>query len=415
MAEITMKEVKEAFDEFQKSLDSKYVDHAKIERLNGVFDKYEEKNQALVAAQQQILSHETSIKKLREEFEAKGMEAVKLREQLDQIEIAFAKQTTKADVNWRDRPETKSYENYIRTGEIDIKTLRTDTATEGGVLVTDEMENMIVKRITEIDPIRTIARVRPIASKSLNIPTRTSIPVATYEGEGAQNSNSQSAYGSETLTAYRLTHNIPITRDMLMDASFDMEREILNDSAEAFAYGEGNNFVAGTGFKQPYGFINDPDVLASFVASTSGTAGTLLPEDLFKLQGQLKQGYNGTFVLNRRTLAAIRSLRAGSGFAAADGAGSFMWQPSFTNGGMATLAGDPYVLSNSMPDIASNAYPIAYGDFRAGYLIVDRTAVEVIRDDFTQKRLAIVEFTIHRWNTGKVILAEAIKLLKLDA
>ena len=68
-----------------------------------------------------------------------------------------------------------------------------------------------------------------------------------------------------------------------------------------------------------------------------------------------------------------------------------------------------------MPDIASNAYPIAYGDFRTAYLIVDRTAVEMIRDDYTQKKLAIVEFTIHRWNTGKTVMPEAIKLLKLDA
>lgn len=412
MAEPTLLEIGNAVDELRREVEKKSIDPNKVDRINIVLDEYEKKNQQLVAANEMAKNHDVEIKSLKEDLEKKGVEAGKLREQVDQLELAFAKQTTK-DENFRDSAEFKAMDDFVRKGLVETKTLRTDSATEGGVLVVPEYENQILKRIVEIDPIRTIARVRPVSAKSLVIATRTGIPTATYEGEAAPGGNSQSTYGSETLTAYRQTFTTGITRDQLMDSAFNMETELIGDAGQAFAYGEGNGFVLGTSVKQPGGFLVDVDVVASHtVSSTSSSAGVLSPEDFFKLQGQLKQGYTGQFVINRRTLAVVRGMRAG-GFAAGDG--PFMWMPSFANGGMATIAGDPYVLANSMPDVGSNTFPVAYGDFRAGYLIVDRTAIEVIRDDYTQKAKAIVEFTIHRWNTGKVVQAEAIKILKLDA
>ena len=80
-----------------------------------------------------------------------------------------------------------------------------------------------------------------------------------------------------------------------------------------------------------------------------------------------------------------------------------------------TINGFQYLLANDMPDIASNSKSIAFGDFMRGYTIIDRTGVSVIRDEFAQKRKAIIEFTINRWTTGQVTLSEAITLLKTKA
>jgi HK97 family phage major capsid protein len=38
-----------------------------------------------------------------------------------------------------------------------------------------------------------------------------------------------------------------------------------------------------------------------------------------------------------------------------------------------------------MPDIAANAFAIAFGDFRRGYLIVDRQGVRILRDPYSAK------------------------------
>jgi hypothetical protein len=41
--------------------------------------------------------------------------------------------------------------------------------------------------------------------------------------------------------------------------------------------------------------------------------------------------------------------------------------------------------------------------------------MSVVRDEFTQKKKAIVEFTMNRWNYGQVTLPEAIKLLEIKS
>jgi HK97 family phage major capsid protein len=80
-----------------------------------------------------------------------------------------------------------------------------------------------------------------------------------------------------------------------------------------------------------------------------------------------------------------------------------------------SLAGFPYAVANTMADEANNSYSLAFGDFRRGYTIVDRTGMSVVRDEFTLKKKAIVEFTMNRWNTGIVTLPEAIKVTKTPA
>jgi len=206
------------------------------------------------------------------------------------------------------------------------------------------------------------------------------------------------------LTAYRQTVTVPYTIDLLNDSQFDLENEIRNDVAEAFAYGEGNKFVLGTGAKQPEGFLVNAAVIAG--QSTSATSGTVVFDDILALTGTLKAGYNPIFGFNRQTLAYLRTLK--------DGAGAYVWQPG--NGGLPNLiAGERYAIFQDMPSITNSSLSIVYGDFLRGYLITDRTGMVVVRDEYAKKRQAIVEVTYHRWNTGQVVLDEAITVLKTKA
>ena len=93
----------------------------------------------------------------------------------------------------------------------------------------------------------------------------------------------------------------------------------------------------------------------------------------------LKAGYrqNASFVLNRRTQAAIRKFKTSMG--------DYMWQPATAVGQPATLMNFPVVEAEDMPDIAADSFAVACGDFRRGYLIVDRVGVRVLRDPYTAK------------------------------
>ncbi|HEY9055568.1 MAG TPA: phage major capsid protein, partial [Aurantimonas sp.] len=92
-----------------------------------------------------------------------------------------------------------------------------------------------------------------------------------------------------------------------------------------------------------------------------------------------KAGYrqNASFVMNRRTQAAVRKLK--------DADGNYLWQPPTGAGARATLMGFPMVEAEDMPDIAAGAKAIAFGDFGRFYLVVDRQGVRVLRDPYSAK------------------------------
>jgi len=351
----------------------------------------------LIAKQQ-----EEEKKRLEFEENVKGME-----QQIRDLELEIARGASGSEKGYKDTPEYKSLQKWVQQGEKgmdieEIKTLRTDNDTSGGYWTMTEMDTMIIKSITEISPVRQVARVKSVSKKTLEIPKRTGIPTATYEGEAAAGGSDESTYGSEQLTTYRLTVTVPYTLDLLGDSEFDLEAEIKQDVAEAFAYTEGNKFVLGTGAKQPEGLLINAAVVAN--ARTSSTSGTIDPDDLILLTGDLKVGYNPMYAFNRGTLAFFRSLKGTDNH--------YLWQAGLGPNVPNTLNGEPYMVFQDMPAIAAGSLSVIYGDFLRGYTITDRTGLVIVRDEYTQKKNAIVEMTFHRWNHGQVVLSEAFKVLK---
>jgi HK97 family phage major capsid protein len=432
MPEITLLEVGQAVQELRAELERKSVDRSKLDKINAFLDSHEEKvNQPLARAQLEAKQAQAAVAELKAALESKGADAGKARERIDALELELAARSAartapESKAEWKQTaPEYKALNDYCRKGgefmSVEAKQfLRTDVGIEGGFLVPQQLDTEIVKQIVEIDALRSVARVRTVAGKTLSVPIRTSIPTATYAGENETGADSESLYGLETLTPFRQTYTVPVTLDLLQDAAFDMEAEIASDAAEAFAFGEGNGFVVGTGFKQPEGFLTIQAGVTPGAGVVTGsirgsaTGALLRPADVILISGDLKVGYNPVYAFNRRTLATIRTFR-GDAASPGDGAGQFLWMPGLSGPVMSTLNGFPYILLNSMPDIAATARPLVFADFRRGYTIVDRTGISVIRDEFTLKKRGMVEFTMNRWNTGQVTLAEPIRILAINA
>jgi HK97 family phage major capsid protein len=142
--------------------------------------------------------------------------------------------------------------------------------------------------------------------------------------------------------------------------------------------------------------------LATGVAGNFAAAN---PSDrLIDLAYALKVGYrqNASWVMNRKTQAAIRKFR--------DTTGNYIWQPSLSPTGKATLMGFPVTEAEAMPDIGTDSFALAFGDFAAGYLIVDRVGVRVLRDPYSAKPYVLF-YTTKRVGGG-IQNFEAIKLLK---
>ena len=187
-----------------------------------------------------------------------------------------------------------------------------------------------------------------------------------------------------------------------------------------FAELEGAAFIAGTGVNQPRGLLSYDKVTDTSYAwgklgyLATGVAGKLSDsthngvDALLDVVYAIKQGYrqNARWLMNRSTQAAIRKLKSKQ-------EELYLWQPSMQLGQPATILGYPVVDDDNMPDIGADEYPIAFGDFQRGYLIVDRMGIRVLRDPFTNK--PYVHFYTTKRVGGGVQNFEAIKLLKAAA
>jgi HK97 family phage major capsid protein len=101
-------------------------------------------------------------------------------------------------------------------------------------------------------------------------------------------------------------------------------------------------------------------------------------------------------------MAAIRKFK--------DAQGNYLWQPAATADGNASLLSFPVIESEYMPDITTDAHAIAFGDFKRGYLIVDRVGVRMLRDPYSTKPYVLF-YTTKRVGGG-IQDFDAIKTLK---
>jgi HK97 family phage major capsid protein len=204
------------------------------------------------------------------------------------------------------------------------------------------------------------------------------------------------------------------TQTLLEDAAVSIDQWIAEEVQAAFAEQEGTAFVTGDGTNKPRGFLDYTKVadaswswgnLGYVATGAAGAFPASNPSDvLIDLVYSLKAGYrqNANWVMNRKTQAEVRKLK--------DADGNYLWQPAATADGRASLIGFPVTEAEDMPDIGADAFAVAFGDFRRGYLIVDRIGVRILRDPYSAKPYVLF-YTTKRVGGG-VQDFDAIKLLK---
>jgi HK97 family phage major capsid protein len=310
---------------------------------------------------------------------------------------------------------------YVRSGEagglkrLEAKALSAGSGPDGGYLAPSTVEGEILRRLTAVSPIRSLATVRTISSGTYKKAFSTTGPASGWVAETAARPQAGSPTLAElSFPAMELYAMPAATQTLLDDAIVNIDQWIAEEVESAFAEQEGAAFVNGDGVDKPKGFLAYPTVAegswswGNIGVLNTGVAGAFAasnPADvLVDLVYALKAGYrqNGSFVMNRKTQGAIRKFK--------DANGNYLWQPPASAGAPATLLGFPLVEAEDMPNLANNAVSIAFGDFRRGYLVVDRAGVRILRDPYSAKPYVLF-YTTKRVGGGVQDFA-AIKGLK---
>lgn len=318
----------------------------------------------------------------------------------------------------------QAFEAYMRSGDerklrtFEEKAMSYGTAADGGYMVPDETETEIGRRLAMISPIRSISLVRRISSTTLKKPFATTGIGTGWVAETASRTQTTTNTLAELSFPTAELYAMPAATGALLDDSMiDLDAWLASEIETVFAEQEGTAFVSGDGSNKPKGFLAYTTVADASWAwdkvgyIATGAASTLATTDptdtLIDIVYALKAGYrqNATWVMNRKTQAALRKLK--------DENGQYIWQPPASAASRAMLMGFQVVESEDMPNIEANKFPIAFGDFKRGYLVVDRAGVRILRDPYSAKPYVLF-YTTKRVGGG-IQDFEAIKLLKVAA
>lgn len=345
----------------------------------------------------------------------------------------------------------KAFEGYIRSVRQGDKTgdstklaellerqkaVSIGTATAGGHAVPEVISRQIDAKLLDISQLLPLVSVVQVGTSDYKELVDTKGATSGWVGETGTRSATNTPTLQQVAPTMGIVYAYPsATEESLQDIFFNVQNWLVNSAAEAFDAAIGAAIISGDGSNKPTGFLNgSPSAVNDDGASPvrpfgtiqyvpTGVAGAL--PSAFNLNSspqvtavqsdfllttiyKLKAGYrsNARWMMNKSTLASVRKFR--------DADGNYLWQPSVQMGQPSMLLGYPVTEAEDMPNVGSNTYPIAFGDFRSAYTFVNRVGTSLTIDDNITVP-GYVKFYIRRRVGGILRNDDAIKVVKCAA
>lgn len=317
--------------------------------------------------------------------------------------------------NGRDENQLREFNSQGMRSTIQAS-MSAGTESAGGYLAPSEWDRNVLNALQVVSPMRRLATVITTSVRAYSTVWSNKTWGSGWVGETAARPET----GTPTLSSVPFGHgeiyaNPAITQQLLDDADFPLENWLATELADEFTAQESVAFIAGNGVNKPNGFLtyvtggvnagtHPAGVIAvSTVAAAAAITSDELLDFVYALPAQYRQ--NASWLMNSLTAAKVMKLK--------DGDGNYVWQRNLAAGQPATLLGYPVEIDENMPDVAAGALPIAFGDFKRGYVINDRTGVRILRDPYTNK--PYVHFYATKRVGAGVRDPKAFRVLKMAA
>lgn len=345
-----------------------------------------------------------------------------LQSRIDELEVRDQRGGTGRTDQTAD-VEMRALAMFARSGDdTEMRAAASDNGPDGGWFVLPQVDTTIRELVTDISPMRGLAEVVTISTDKYErfySKGKRGAQWVTERGDRPQDTTRpeliKHSYGVAEMYAAPAA-----TRHVLDDAAVDIAAWLINNATHDFAETEGEAFLDGDGIdNSPKGLLTYPTAPEKDFVRAWGSYGYVpaghasAPTDanlttaLIKLVAALRKPYKSgaKFLMNSNTAVRLRTI--------VDGNGRALWAPTgnLIEGVEHPLLGYPVEIDEGMPDIGANAHPIAFGDFRQGYVVVDRQGVRINRDELTQKGRVI--FDTYKRVGGGAGDFNAIKFMKV--
>jgi len=307
--------------------------------------------------------------------------------------------------------------NWMHSTHIDLvppdqrKALSAFTFGSSGFILSPEMSNEILSCLIDVTDIAGLMRNITISGPSIKFMVDNEVwDVAAWACESscfANNPTQQigAGLGELEIKPESLRYIVCATRDLLDDASVNIESWMLGKVNRAFRYQVGNAILTGDGFGKPMGILNPNAGIPICETSDATPAGTFTWQDLVMLRWQVPMSLqgNGTYLMNQHTFGLCLTI--------SDANGRPIMVTAPTEAGTFMMAGSRIVIAQQMPDVVPGATPIAYGNWPEVYMVVNRKAVTMQQDPYSAGFCILYKFESRIG--GGVICPNAARLLRI--
>lgn len=323
--------------------------------------------------------------------------------------------------------------DFMRSGKTDAmaamaaaRSMSTDSNPDGGFTVPAEIDRVIQNQLIQLSPLRGLATiVRTSSAEYKKIINRRGASSGWVSEREDRPPTDTPVLGEITPPIGEIYAEPEITQRLLDDSSFDLAAFLADNVSDEFALQEGAAFVNGDGNEKPRGFLTaqttaegdatrqfgklqyTPTGVAAAISDATHNGGDALIALVHSLRAPYRAGPGVGWLMNSSTAAVVRKLKV------LGEVESYLWQPSMVVGQPDQLLGYPVYEDENMQDIGANSYPIAFGNWKRGYTIVDRSELRLLRDPYTRK--GWVRFYFTKRVGGARTDSNAIKLLKVAA
>jgi len=209
-----------------------------------------------------------------------------------------------------------------------------------------------------------------------------------------------------------LRYIVCATRDILEDASINIEAWMLDKVNRAFRRTISTALISGDGIGKPVGILNPNAGIQVCDTSVATPTDRFTWQDLIALKFQVPMQYHGggggggRYLMNQNTFGLLLTMSDASGRPLL---ATFPQDLPATPGFL--LNGSPIQIVTQMPDVAPGSTPVAFGNWPEVYMIVNRKAVTMQQDPYSAGFCILFKFEARIG--GGVICPNAARLLRI--
>ncbi|WP_265494612.1 phage major capsid protein [Providencia heimbachae] len=398
------------------------VDHKDIsevaQELKGQFAEFQEKNNKRIDA---IEAEKGKLSEQVDTLNGKLSDLDELKTNLE-AELASVKRPDGSTGTKEVSEHKAAFEQFVRKGkedglaDLERKAMQVGSDPDGGFAVPEELDRNIISMLRDEVVMRQECNVVTVGTTNFKRLINQGGTNSGWVGEVDKRPETKTSKLASIEPVWGEIYGNPAaTQTMLDDAFFNVEQFITGELSTEFAEQEEAAYTNGDGVKKPKGLLaygsddqadkdRDWGKLQHLLLKkpTEVTA-----DEIMKLIYTMRKVYRSgaKFMMNNNTLFQVRTLK--------DAQGNYLWQPGLQLGQPSALLGYGIAENEQFSDVAADAAPIAFGNFKRCYTILDRIGVRMLRDPYTNKPF------VHFYTTKRVgsmmVDSNAVKLLKAAA